>query len=133
MNLFRPKQVMNDIWRGSDPELPRLASSWRERRVPALLGFWWAAWLISNWISNVALRTALDADPLRPTPEELRTETTAQVAADISDVVAAILAILVIRKLTARQEERRARSDAGTLPAGAADPAGEQAPASLPA
>ena len=133
VNLFRPKQVMNDIWRGSDPSLPPSAASWRARRVPLLLAWWWAAWLISNFVANISIRTSLRADPLRPSLDSLRTEAIAYVAADVTDVVAGILAILVIRKVTARQEERRVRAEAGTLPAAAATPTPGQAPASLPA
>jgi hypothetical protein len=49
-NLFRPKQVVNDIWRASDPDLP--AGNWWDRRVPALIHFWWAAWLISTFFER---------------------------------------------------------------------------------
>lgn len=133
ISLFRPKQVVNDIWRGSDPELPPSAPSWQARPVPALLAFWWAAWLISSLISNVAMRTTFNADPLRPTPDQLQTEATAYVAADVSDVVAATLAAIVIRRITARQEERRHRSETGSLPGDQGGALGEVEPARLPA
>ena len=39
LNLFRPKQIANDIWRGSDPDLPRLPGPgyWRGAPIPGLL------------------------------------------------------------------------------------------------
>ncbi len=44
LNLFRPKQIANDIWRGSDSALPAHASdSWYNRPTPVLLAWWWAA------------------------------------------------------------------------------------------
>jgi hypothetical protein len=37
LNLFRPKQIANDIWRGSD------GSS-----VPAIFNWWWAFWILGG-------------------------------------------------------------------------------------
>jgi hypothetical protein len=48
LNLFRPKQIANDIWRGSDPANP----------VATLLGWWWAAFLVSQFADNIAGRLA---------------------------------------------------------------------------
>lgn len=106
VNLFRPKQVMNDIWRGSDPELPADANGWANRDVSPLLHWWWAVWLLSAFVSNIAIRASFDADPFAPMPDEIRREAIAYVLADVVDVIAGVLAILVIRKLTARQQER---------------------------
>src|SRR5688572_8913449 len=47
-NLFRPKQVVNDIWRASDPDVP-VPRGGTDTHVPALIHWWWAAWLISTF------------------------------------------------------------------------------------
>jgi hypothetical protein len=104
VNLFRPKQVMNDIWKGSDPDLGADAVGWKERALPALLHWWWGIWLLANWIGNVYGRQALDDNSA---PDELRDEAMISLAADLSDMVAAALGILVVHKITTRQEARR--------------------------
>jgi hypothetical protein len=107
LNLFRPKQIINDIWRagGNQPE------------PPALLAVWWVMWLITNWIANFGLRNAFDGD----TPEELREGTIAYLVSDTLDIPTAILAILVATTLTRRLEARAAE-----------DPPPPQAPPSVP-
>ena len=120
VNLFRPKQVMNDIWRGSNPELSVKTVTVEKGPVSALLHWWWAAWLLSGWIGNIAIRQAFTNDV--PTIDNLQAEATGYVVTDIADLVVGTLAIFVIRATTARQEERRRAYEAGTLP-GQDDPA----------
>lgn len=108
LGLFRPKQVMNDVWRGSNPELGEAAV----RRpgageVSPLVHWWWAMWLLSNWVGTLAVRYTFRSGD--PTPEDLRSEAAGYVLADIADVVVGVLAILVIRAVTERQEKRRSQ------------------------
>lgn len=112
VSLFLPKKVMNDIWRASDPELPAPTRNWENKRVPALFHWWWALWLISSFVSNIFFRRSLDA---ADTPSELVSIATSYVVIDVIDIVPAILAILVVRATTNRQEERRARFERGEL------------------
>ena len=103
LNLFRPKQIANDIWRGSAPTLPRHAgNSWYDGPKPALLAWWWAAFVVTNLVSNTALRLSLSAEELI----ELRRATVAYLIADAVGVVAGLLAIRVVARLTERQEAR---------------------------
>ncbi len=103
LNLFRPKQIANDIWRGSDPSAPRLnESAWKDRPVPALLGLWWAAWIVTSVLGNVVGRLWWGADTIEATRDAARLD----LASYVLDIPAAVLAILVVRRLTARQEER---------------------------
>ena len=37
LNLFRPKQIANDIWRGSDGSA-----------IPAIFNWWWAFWILGG-------------------------------------------------------------------------------------
>lgn len=46
-NLFRPKQLVDEVWRASDPELPE-AYYTPNASVPRLHNFWWAAWVVST-------------------------------------------------------------------------------------
>jgi hypothetical protein len=110
LNLWRPKQIANDIWTGSGPDTPALqGSGWKGHPLPALLGFWWALWIISIYVDNIGLRTLFNTD----TAEEIRTADWVDITSLVVDAVAAVLAIQVVRRLTARQEERVARTLTG--------------------
>ena len=95
LNLWRPKQIANDIWRSTNPDP-------NDEAIHPLLTLWWAAFLLTNWASQGAFRAALAGD----TPEELRLAALVYMVADSLDVVAAVLAIWVVRSLTARQAGR---------------------------
>lgn len=103
VNLVRPKQLMDDIWRASDPALPAgEVRGWRQAAVPPLLHGWWAIFLLAGVVSNVAGRLLINAD----TAADRRTAGLISMLGDGGMIVAAILAVLVVRAVTARQERR---------------------------
>jgi Domain of unknown function (DUF4328) len=126
VNYVVPKRVMNVIWRASDPDLPAVATYWESRRVPALLHWWWAMWIVSTFVTNILLRDSLDSGE---TANELVSIATRYVVIDIIDIVPAVLAILVVRATTNRQEERRRRHERGELSVVGSDPSERAAPA----
>jgi Domain of unknown function (DUF4328) len=64
LNLVRPKQVMNDIWRGSDSGAPATNdSAWHRAPVPALLQLWWAPFLTSWLVDRLLAGSALLYEP----------------------------------------------------------------------
>jgi len=50
LSLVRPKQMANDIWRGSERGTD-INSGWKSVPVPALVHWWWALFLIRAWSS----------------------------------------------------------------------------------
>jgi hypothetical protein len=105
LSLWRPKQIANDIWRGSDPELPpHPGAAWHERPVSPLLAVWWAAFLITNYASLAVYDYRGEAGTIAAAKEA----SVATIGADAFDLVAAALAILVIRAMTRRLREREA-------------------------
>jgi hypothetical protein len=105
LNLWRPKQIANDIWRGSDPPYPPGNSVWRDGPVAAVFAVWWGLFLVSNWSSQVALRLSISADEAA----ELQNATIGYLVSDGTDLLAALAAIVLVRRTTARQEERARR------------------------
>lgn len=103
-SAFRPKQVLNDIWRGSDPKLAPRNDAWQGGDVPALFLFWWVLFVVSTTADQVAFRLAFAGD----SPEELRNGSVAYLVTDATDAVLAALAIVVVWMTTRRQEERAA-------------------------
>ena len=104
LNLWRPKQIANDLWRASDPDAPAdQGETWHGRGVPALVAFWWAAFLLAGWV--LVAGTRLDAGTL----DDLKRTTLSYLASDSLDAVAAGLAVVVVRWTSARQEARAER------------------------
>jgi len=117
LNLWRPKQIANDIWRASDPSAPaEQASAWREGAIPAVLTTWWIFWVISGYFGNVTARLAFAGNDAT----DIRDADYADVGSLVLDAVAAALAIVVVSRMTRRLNERAARVESLAVPAGPA-------------
>jgi Protein kinase domain/Domain of unknown function (DUF4328) len=115
-SLFRPKQVLNDIWRASDPDLPPdQADTWRRRPVAELLGWWWLAFLASILVRSItteAVHAAADLMLLGLLPEQFdsfQPSAGMQIVADLLTVLCGLLALRAVRRTTARQDQRATR------------------------
>jgi hypothetical protein len=104
LSLWRPKQIANEIWRAGDPDRPTEHPS-ETTPLWGVLALWWACWIASNFISQIAARMAFHNN----TAAGLRHSTAAYLIGDAIDIAAAVLAIAVILRITARQEERAAK------------------------
>jgi hypothetical protein len=103
LNLVRPKQITDDIWRASDPALPaRPGAVWKQQRVPALLHWWWALFILSGLLGWAAFRSGLGAT----TPQELQTASAVTLTGDFLYLPLTILASQVVAQVTRRQEAR---------------------------
>ena len=113
MNLWRPYQVTAEIWKASDPDCNEPeGEAWQTASVSPLVKLWWALWIIGGMIGGILMRFAFqEPEDL----EALRTRGVAFVAADVVDIPAAILAILVVWYITNRQEKRSRRRQRVTL------------------
>ena len=105
LNLWRPKQIANDIWRGSDPRHPRQQPSWREPVSP-LLWLWWGTLLLLTILNRAVAQDWSSA----ATAHAIRSATRLDIATEVASIIAAGLAIAVVRTMTKRQSER-ARAD----------------------
>jgi hypothetical protein len=105
VNLFRPKQMANDIWRGSDPDARRDQEPvWQGTDVPALFQWWWGFYLVSTWLENISFRVELAANDL----DGYRNAAVVTMAVNAVEAVAGVLAVLVVARTTRRQEARAA-------------------------
>lgn len=98
-NLAIPVLVIQDLWRGSSDIIPRGDMRWRIANRSALVGWWWAALVVSIPRSNFGAgsRAASELD-------DLRTTASVDLVCMLAGVAAAVLAILVVRRLAARQD-----------------------------
>jgi hypothetical protein len=104
-NLFKPFGAVRDLWNESDPnfdsELNFMSLSVGS---PTLLHWWWAFWLLGNVASNISSRIGHADDTT-----ELQSFSIALIIASLFGIVAAALAILVVKNITKRQEARFSR------------------------
>lgn len=120
LNFFRPKAIANDIWRGSEAaaETTGRIGAWKSRPVGPLLHWWWGLWIIVTVLSQVASRLFIDegdAFTRAQALDALRDERIGywlDIGASAIMIAAAVLAVLVVRRITALQGEAMARTGA---------------------
>jgi uncharacterized protein DUF4328 len=105
LNLWRPKQLVNDVWRAG-------GTRGAAEPLPVWLNLWWAGWLAVGILWNLAGRRAGEQETI----EQIRTGDWLYIASDSLDAVVAAVAILVVWRLTDRLDGR------GASPAPAGEP-----------
>jgi hypothetical protein len=112
LNLVRPKQIMNDLWRATDPELPvQPGIAWKQVRVPLLVHAWWLLFLLSLAVGVVASNLRGEASTL----EEFGSASIVTLLSDALILPAAVLAFLVVNQITQRQRERAKQRSSADL------------------
>jgi hypothetical protein len=102
LNLFRPKQMINDVWRASDPAGQR-GMPCHESPVAAVLHWWWAAWLVSGWVANAAGRLLFQSE----TVADQRRAANYLFWSDLLAIFVDLFAIYIVWTVTRRYEARR--------------------------
>ncbi|MEU6350035.1 DUF4328 domain-containing protein [Streptomyces sp. NPDC047072] len=105
VNLWYPRRVMLDVWDASRPA-GRTAGH-------GPVNAWWTLWLLSTIGGEVLYGIADSAD----TPRQIHEWTPLVMVADALDLVAAVLAALVVLKLTRLQDEKAHQGPAVPVPA----------------
>lgn len=103
MNLLRPLRAMSQIWLGSFAP-----ARWQKLGTPLLLGTWWGFWIVANMFSTFVSRY------LKPehTFEGLHTQQWLLLCAQALGLVAAVLFLLIVQRLTRMQVEQHERQQA---------------------
>lgn len=105
LNLFRPYQVMKEIWMKSNPNvnfdvLP--GSKWKESNSSTLVGWWWFLFILGNilgylpisyWAQEESINMFITGDWL-------------SISVEIVDIVAAIITIRLINEIVRWQERK---------------------------
>jgi hypothetical protein len=102
-NLFVPYRAVREVWQKSDPGVRAEEDfMFAPSSSSSLLPAWWGAWLVSNILSNVAFRL----QGRTGSPDAERFAVILDIVSDMVGVLAAALAIQVVRGIDRRQEER---------------------------
>jgi hypothetical protein len=102
--FWRPKQIADQLWIASDPDLVgRPKDAQPRRRVPAFIHAWWVLWVAG--VVAALVYSQLPAGSL----EQERAAIAVLAGAEAAQLAAGFLAIAFISRLTRRQEERARR------------------------
>lgn len=89
LNLYRPKQLTDDIWRATD----------LEKRIPFWVHAWWAAAVTSAVAGVVGTGVVRAGEEVR----DILIGSWVSTAGDLIGVVSVLLAVTLVRRITERQ------------------------------
>jgi hypothetical protein len=112
LNLIRPKQIADDIYRGSGREA-RSGAPIQGMKTPSFVHWWWATFLLSGVMLRVTIEIRSDEqtqfvnslDEWLAVLERESTSWTVFALGSVIELVAAILAIVFVARVTAAQRE----------------------------
>ena len=105
-NLVHPYRVAKEIFNKSDPRSVELNAA----TSSSLVGWWWGIYLLSGFVASNA---GLFGD--EPPLQELITATWRNMASNALGILAAVLAIAMVKRITTNQEARSSPHGNGDL------------------
>ena len=107
-----PKQIINDIWRGSAPE--PIDDNWTRRPVAAVVTVWWCFWVAGNLLTSVgSFRVTTfsteSVDPVFDIAANINTSITFNSVALVGElalVAATVLGLIATRRIGQRHHSR---------------------------
>jgi hypothetical protein len=101
LNLWRPKQIADEIYLASDPQYGSGDPKWTANTVTPFLHWWWGVWIVALLAGRVSTTLSRDTTSV----DDLKDAVLAGLVSDFLLVIAGFLAIIVVRTLTDRQTE----------------------------
>jgi hypothetical protein len=105
VGFWFPYQVVRDVWRASNPNTRMTDGELSRASGGAVVGWWWAAFVVS-WLSTVASYRTARGNP-GDTPEEaldwLRQIAVMDTVSAVAGVIAGVLVIVIIRQVSGWQ------------------------------
>uniref|UniRef100_A0A832DE50 DUF4328 domain-containing protein n=1 Tax=Ignavibacterium album TaxID=591197 RepID=A0A832DE50_9BACT len=109
LNLYLPYEAMKEIWKVS-----RNPSDWQNEMGSPLLGWWWALWLISNFLAYLLFRMSMKAYTISSVQDStivsiylgsyLQDSTTVSIYLGVINIPLYLVAISLVSAVFARQE-----------------------------
>lgn len=102
LNLVRPYQVVTEIWNSSASQRrDSFGGTWKDEESSLFIGLWWGVWLIARSFDSLGAFIVIGANQ----PDQLSVATRFRVVSDVVGIASAVLAIMVVLKINARQEK----------------------------
>ncbi|MEV4454660.1 DUF4328 domain-containing protein [Microbispora sp. NPDC049633] len=103
VNLWFPKQIVDDIWTSSKPGATQESGNFATARRSGLVWAWWLAWVLTTIVTRLVSRRYADAEEL----PEIRDAAVFDIVGNVLTVGTAALAVAVVLTITRFQEDRR--------------------------
>ena len=104
-NYGLPFFVVRELWRASEPSAG--LADWKLVKAPVLMILWWAAWLIGY--QSLAGAVVLGGRNTLPSPGQSVVQSVLAIVGASCLIVAAALAVVLILRIDARQNQKQAR------------------------
>jgi len=95
-NLVKPFQTVRELWKASGAED---ADGWSRRPTWPVIGWWWASWLLSGVVARVGVAAVQGAETI----DAFLFGNLWLTVSEVTVIVAAILAIVIVRSVDERQ------------------------------
>lgn len=112
LSLWRPKQIANDIWRGSERGTDVNTFGWKQVPVPALVHWWWGLFLAQGLLLYASQQTIESGyndlfaiSTLENGISQIKTGTTIEILGQILSIAGVVLAIVFVSRVTDRFAE----------------------------
>lgn len=105
LNLFKPFQAMKEIEKASTPGVEVDCPNFEQMDGSALVGWWWALWIIGNIAGRIVTRLPAETIP------ELQASSLIGVAQCVWHLILCLVAARMIRGINANQLAKAGRLD----------------------
>ena len=112
-SLFRPKQIANDVWRGSERGVD-VSAQWHQVTVPSFVHWWWGLFLLQGLVTETGQQRAetgynnlMSFGSYDQGLSQIQSGTMIDVVGCVGTIVAAALAIMVVSRVSKRLDEIR--------------------------
>ncbi len=95
LHLFRPYQAMKETWK-----ISKNPADWQSQAGSALLRWWWALWLIAEFLGKFSFRMSMRAD----TVSSLKDATVMSIISEIIRIPLCIVAVSLVSAVYTMQE-----------------------------
>ncbi len=102
LNLWRPRQILDDLWKATDAKADEWDGAWRNAPVSPLVGAWWALSLISTFVGIYSWNSSTQ------TLAELHHRNNVLFAGHLFEIATGVVLFKLVGVLTRRQDARAA-------------------------
>jgi hypothetical protein len=99
--LFRPYQIMKEMWIKTSRLIELNTEKNEGSNSSIIVGVWWTLWIISSFVGNYVMRISFKAETI----ENYINSTIGDIAMSITGIPLAIVAVLMIKKYSKKEEK----------------------------
>ncbi|WP_348772859.1 DUF4328 domain-containing protein [Aquimarina sp. MMG016] len=100
ISLFRPYSLAREITTETKNRVSQLNPEHKSNINFSIIGFWWALFIITNYIGSFAFKTLFKDDTI----DQFITSTQAYMFSDFMDIPAAILTLVMIQQISKEEK-----------------------------